>query len=252
MNSSHFELVGIFHKVFDHPLRTKLHSNIFEDNKLIRFRYDLINEELNEFRVAFLGNDIVEMADALCDMAYVIHGAGHCIGHELDPSKNKPTRILGGLDNIEDKIDQHQDNSISKKELYDCFITKIIGIIDVKMKIFAEQIIKKDINIVIECLDQICFLVYYLANKISLDFDKMFREVHRSNMTKACRDESEAIDSANVYLENKLYEDPSYRKMDGYYIVYDMATGKILKNHKWEKPKIRELIPISHIYFQKF
>jgi len=51
---------------------------------LAAFRVDLIQEELNELRDAILDEDIVEIADALTDLLYVVYGAGHAFGVNLD------------------------------------------------------------------------------------------------------------------------------------------------------------------------
>ena len=47
-------------------------------------RYDLIDEELKELRQALIERDIVEVADALTDLLYVVYGAGHSFGLDLD------------------------------------------------------------------------------------------------------------------------------------------------------------------------
>ena len=46
-------------------------------------RIDLIEEELNELK-AISENDIKEVADALTDILYVVYGAGHAFGINLD------------------------------------------------------------------------------------------------------------------------------------------------------------------------
>lgn len=48
------------------------------------FRYRLIYEELGELREALDNRDIVEVADALTDLLYVVYGAGHSFGINLD------------------------------------------------------------------------------------------------------------------------------------------------------------------------
>jgi predicted HAD superfamily Cof-like phosphohydrolase len=53
-----------------------------EDTRLLRFR--LIDEELGELHEAMMNEDIVEVADALTDLLYVIYGAGHAYGIDLD------------------------------------------------------------------------------------------------------------------------------------------------------------------------
>ena len=47
-------------------------------------RYELIREELEELREGLDKRDIVEVADALTDLLYVVYGAGHSFGINLD------------------------------------------------------------------------------------------------------------------------------------------------------------------------
>jgi predicted HAD superfamily Cof-like phosphohydrolase len=47
-------------------------------------RYELIREELAELREGLDKRDIVEVADALTDLLYVVYGAGHSFGINLD------------------------------------------------------------------------------------------------------------------------------------------------------------------------
>ena len=47
-------------------------------------RIDLIQEELDELALGIDNNDIVEVADALTDLLYVVYGAGHAFGIDLD------------------------------------------------------------------------------------------------------------------------------------------------------------------------
>ena len=56
----------------------------FPNDKIIKLRYDLILEELNEFKQALKVKDLKEVADALTDILYVTYGAGHAFGIDLD------------------------------------------------------------------------------------------------------------------------------------------------------------------------
>ena len=47
-------------------------------------RYNLIDEELKELRQALDERNLVEVADALTDLLYVVYGAGHSFGINLD------------------------------------------------------------------------------------------------------------------------------------------------------------------------
>ena len=56
----------------------------FPSEKIIKLRYNLIKEELNEFEEALKDRDLKEVADALTDILYVTYGAGHAFGIDLD------------------------------------------------------------------------------------------------------------------------------------------------------------------------
>ena len=49
----------------------------FPNDKIISLRYELIKEELDEFKETIERKDIKEVADALTDIIYVTYGAGH-------------------------------------------------------------------------------------------------------------------------------------------------------------------------------
>src|SRR5690349_19618168 len=65
-------LVAEFHQTFKHPI-LKTPQIPAEDR--CKLRVALIAEELKELEVAILEKDIVEVADALCDIQYVLSGA---------------------------------------------------------------------------------------------------------------------------------------------------------------------------------
>ena len=78
---SNFNKVKNFMKTFGQEVKTK---PSFSTNKINGLRYDLINEELEELKVAIKNNDLLEVADALTDILYVTYGAGHAFGIDLD------------------------------------------------------------------------------------------------------------------------------------------------------------------------
>ncbi len=65
-------MVADFHKTFKHPV---LHEPAIPSEDRCKLRVALIAEELKELEVAILEKDIVEVADALCDIQYVLAGA---------------------------------------------------------------------------------------------------------------------------------------------------------------------------------
>ena len=78
---SNFESVKIFMKTFGQEVKEKAK---FPSSKITSLRYDLIREELLEFKEAIEKKDIKEVADALTDILYVTYGAGHAFGIDLD------------------------------------------------------------------------------------------------------------------------------------------------------------------------
>ena len=78
---SNFERVKKFMETFGQEIREKAG---FPSEKITALRYDLIKEELNEFKDAINNRDIKEVADALTDILYVTYGAGHAFGINLD------------------------------------------------------------------------------------------------------------------------------------------------------------------------
>lgn len=64
--------VAEFHRTFKHPI---LDEPTIPSADRCRLRVELIAEELKELEEAIADNDIVEVADALCDIQYVLAGA---------------------------------------------------------------------------------------------------------------------------------------------------------------------------------
>jgi predicted HAD superfamily Cof-like phosphohydrolase len=64
--------VAAFHSTFQHPIEPT--PTIPAENRC-KLRVELLSEELKELQQAINDNDIVEIADALCDLQYVLSGA---------------------------------------------------------------------------------------------------------------------------------------------------------------------------------
>ena len=64
--------VADFHKTFKHPV---LPEPTIPDEKRCKLRVALLAEELNELEEAIAAKDLTEVADALCDLQYVLSGA---------------------------------------------------------------------------------------------------------------------------------------------------------------------------------
>ena len=64
--------VAEFHHTFKHPV---LNQPTIPPPQRCDLRVELIAEELKELQEAIADNDLVEIADALCDIQYVLSGA---------------------------------------------------------------------------------------------------------------------------------------------------------------------------------
>ena len=78
---TNFEKVGLFMKTFGQEVKT---TPGLSSERINNLRISLINEELEEFKVAIKNNDLKEAIDALTDILYVTYGAGHAFGVNLD------------------------------------------------------------------------------------------------------------------------------------------------------------------------
>jgi len=93
------EAVKLFHQVFKSPISETPISDIPQDRK--NLRYELMKEENEEYQLATLNNDIVEIADALGDMLYILcgtiieHGLQHKIVEVFDEIQRSNMSKLG-------------------------------------------------------------------------------------------------------------------------------------------------------------
>jgi predicted HAD superfamily Cof-like phosphohydrolase len=70
-NPNTLELVKEFHDTFEHPV---LEAPEIPSEKRSALRVSLITEELKELEQAIKDGNLVEVADALCDLQYVLSG----------------------------------------------------------------------------------------------------------------------------------------------------------------------------------
>ena len=78
---TNFEKVGDFMEAFGQEV---LYIPTMPDFNLSALRLDLIEEEVQELRDGLANKSMLEIADALTDILYVVYGAGHAFGIDLD------------------------------------------------------------------------------------------------------------------------------------------------------------------------
>ena len=78
---TNFEKVGDFMEACDQEICI---DPAFPDGETVALRLALIEEEWHELLEAQDDRNLVEVADALTDLLYVIYGTGHAYGIDLD------------------------------------------------------------------------------------------------------------------------------------------------------------------------
>ncbi len=145
--------VAEFHKTFNAPV---LENPQIPSEQRCELRVSLLQEELNELSQAIKDNNLVEIADALCDLQYVLSGA---------------------------------------------------------------------------------VLEFGLGDK----FVELFNEVQRSNMSKACKTQQEALATLSHYKQKDGTEG-YYKEVNGMYIVYRNGDDKVLKSINYSPADLKKII----------
>jgi len=146
-------LVADFHKTFHHPVLPN--PEIPTENRC-KLRVALLAEELKELEVAISEKNITEIADALCDLQYVLSGA---------------------------------------------------------------------------------ILEFGLGEK----FAALFEEVQRSNMSKACNTEEEAL-ATIAYYKQKDGTECYFKKESGKYLVFRTSDNKTIKSINYSPADLNKIL----------
>jgi len=145
--------VAEFHTTFKHPI---LPTPVIPSKERCELRIALLAEELKELQQAITDNDLVEVADAFCDLQYVLSGA---------------------------------------------------------------------------------ILEFGLGEK----FKELFDEVHRSNMSKACK----TVEEANATIAHYHAKDGTesyYTEIDGLFLVYRKIDNKTLKSINYSPASLNAVL----------
>tara|TARA_Y100000590_G_scaffold468679_1_gene652534 strand:- start:1707 stop:2210 length:504 start_codon:yes stop_codon:yes gene_type:complete len=84
-DKTNFQKIIDFHHEFGLDSHTTPNPNVYTENpKLVKLRWDLISEEVDELKQALDEHDFVETVDALTDILYVVYGAATSFGVDID------------------------------------------------------------------------------------------------------------------------------------------------------------------------
>ena len=114
--STNFQKVKQFMLAFEQEVPD--HAQL-PDKKIEALRYELIREELAEFKDALDNQDLVEAADALTDLLYVVYGAGLAFGIDLDKCFAEVHRSNMTKLDENGKVLRREDGKVMKSPLFE-------------------------------------------------------------------------------------------------------------------------------------
>lgn len=181
------------------------------DEKTKELRISLIEEELKEYFDAYGKNDLIEIADAIGDSLYVAYGMGYCYGIPCYMPK-KMDEIIVDIRLTTDVINKKLNGEFRSIKLAHVeHVYKIPYILNEYIKLF-----------------------FKLSKNYNFDIERVFVEIHNSNISKACSSEQEAKDTIEYYLKEKnmvCYYKPLLDK----FVVYRTEDDKVCKSIKYKK-----------------
>jgi predicted HAD superfamily Cof-like phosphohydrolase len=188
-----FDQVAEFHRAFGLPL---FEEQTPADAKLSELRIRLLKEEYDELKKAVEEKDLVEIADALADMTYIICGTAHSYGITLNNGwepeyydfEQAPPEAI---DEYPDEMNMHL---VVLELLYEAYERY-------EKHHHYEGIQQSMFSMMME--------IAALAYLCQIPFKKVFDEVHASNMTKLMPD-----GSVLRREDGKVIKPPHFRKPD--------------------------------------
>jgi len=101
-------------------------------------------------------------------------------------------------------------------------------------------------NDIVEISDALADLQYVLSGAIlefglGDKFHELFLEVQRSNMSKACKSQQEAIETL-LHYKQKDGTEGYYKEVCGKWLVYRKGDDKVLKSINYSPAKLEQII----------
>lgn len=116
--STNFKRVEQFHTTFGMPTYNENEGAKILPPERVKLRVGLIEEELEELKEAIANDDLVEIADALGDLAYVVYGAAHEYNIDLDAAVKEIHKSNMSKLDINGNVIYREDGKILKSNLF--------------------------------------------------------------------------------------------------------------------------------------
>ncbi len=195
--------------------------------KLAILRHALIKEEVRELtQDGFNADNYVEIADALADILYVVYGAYAAFG--LEPSIVAPTftASTGRLPTVQES------------RAWEYELNSLVSSID--------ESYSDNIEYQAQYLDAIIAIAYFIAKTLSIDLDRIFEEVHASNMSKFCDSLDACVVSINARKANPKtaakYTCAVPVQVGDLFVIKRSDNGKVLKGMDFFEPNLPALL----------
>jgi predicted HAD superfamily Cof-like phosphohydrolase len=118
-----------------------------------------------------------------------------------------------------------------------------ISLISEELNEMKEAIENED---VIEIADSLGDLMVVLCGSIlefgmGDKFDKIFENIHNSNMSKACNSEQEALETL-LFYKQKDGTEGYYKEVEGKWLVYRSQDNKVLKSINYSPANLKDIL----------
>ncbi len=122
--SSNFDMVKEFHRLFKLSLNTNPYHDCFKNEKLMKLRLGLIDEEHRELHEAVDKNDFVETVDALADIMYVTLGFFASIGVDANEAirlvhESNMTKLCNNEEEAKETVEWYKINRPEFDAIYE-------------------------------------------------------------------------------------------------------------------------------------
>ena len=240
-----FEVIDYKYPNNNEIIKNKFFNSCLEYNdKQMKLRHSLINEEIKELQQAIKDNNAIEIVDALCDILYVVAGAKVYFNLPINDYKYEPmtkTQLVAeDLIHIIDELKNTNTKDLIQNIITTNCILENLTDIFINNKNYQKIFLDKLIEMYDNSLNEIVFNIFELASSKYFNFNivHQFDIVHASNMSKICTNENDAKDSVSWYEVNEpRYKKPQYKHIwyndKPFFIVFDAETGKIIKSIKY-------------------
>ena len=162
MMDTNFDKVEKFMDAFGQETRK---NPEWPDAETMELRIELIEEELRELKDAIYDGDgtIVDVADALTDLLYVVYGAGHSFGIDLDKCFEEVHRSNMSKLGEDGKPIYREDGKVLKGENFS--EPNLKGIISTDKKLWQQLVMEEHME------------NYNKENGTSYEFDEYYDDV---------------------------------------------------------------------------